>query len=416
MKKIAFFGWEPESNFNAIIPILKKILEKKVSIYYFGFKKYKKAVEQLGIKFYEYPDIEEFFNWVNSDYVSVLKVKEIIKKDIEFNERLLYMFKKIAEYNYNDILQINPDAIFRDYSAINGKIISDRIGKKSVGINCLITLLNDKVKKDPIKLYGLFNSIDFGKVDKIEDSNFYNEIIKGYLEISKKLNIPYINPVGIVDGEDNINICFGGNLIQPEVKYRDKIYLIAKPILNNMYPDNIEDEKLSAFLDDKKQLIYLATGSMIKAKNNFYNLVINSIKRTNYNLIISIPCLRKPYNVRLPDNVIVRSNVDQQKILKNCDLFITAGGYNSICESINNLVPMLVNPLVNDQTYNAYKVESLGIGKIVDGENLSKNEFINYVNDLINNPNYKENLKKIKKNFEKSLDIDQVLDYVISAI
>ncbi|WP_160675913.1 glycosyltransferase [Clostridium sp. C8-1-8] len=415
-KKVIFFGWQTQSNFNAVFPILEGLLRKNVKIDYFGFKEYKKNVEDLGIEFHEYLNIDEILKWVYESNVKDYEVEEVIKNSCEFKERLLYMFKEMAEYNYNEILQIKPDIIFRDYSAINGKIVSGMLGKKTVGVNCLITLPNAEVRKNPIKLYGLFNSVNLEKVIPIEGSNFYEEIIKRHIEISKKLGITYINPVSIVDGEDDINICFGGNLVQPEVMGGDKEYLIAKPILKNMYPDGVEDERINEFLHSDKKLIYLATGSMIKAKNSFYNLVINAIKKTDYNLIISIPNIKKSYKVELPKNVVVRSNLNQQEILRRCDLFITAGGYNSICESISNLVPMLVNPLINDQMYNAYKIEELGIGKHINENEISKDEFIQCINELISNKFYKDNLLKVKENFEKSLSIDEILDYVISKI
>lgn len=416
MKKIIFFGWQTPSNFNAISPILEALLKRHIKVDYFGFKEYKKDIEKLGIEFHEYLDIHELLNSTYDNHVKDFTVEEVIKKSSEFNEKLLYMFKKMAEYNYNEVLKINPDIIFRDYSAINGKVIAEKLGKKTVGVNCLITLLNIEVKKNPLKLYSLFNSVNLEKIKGIEKSNFYDEIIKAHVNTSKKLDMPYVNPVSIVDGEDDINICFGGNLIQPEAKFKDKEYLIAKPILRNMNPEAITDEKINEFLKSNKKLIYMATGSMIKAKNSFYNLVINAIKRTEYNLIVSIPNLKKNINIEFPENVAVRSNVNQQKILSKCDLFITAGGYNSICEAINNLVPMLVNPLVNDQTYNAYKVESLGIGRTIDENKMCKEEFGELIDDLISNRSYKNNLLKVKDNFEKSPDIDEILDYIISKI
>lgn len=415
MKKAVFFGWEPKSNFNAMIPILQGLLKKHIEVYYFGFKKYKKFIEDFGIKFYEYPSIDKFLKWIYSVHANKFTVQEVVENSIEFNRRLLCMYKKIAEYNYDDIININPDIIIRDYSALNGKIIAKALCKKSIGINCLITMLNEDVKKNPVKLYGLFNSVQLEKIKGIEEnSNFYEEIIKGHITTSKELEIPYFNPVSIVDGEDDINICFGGSMMQPKKHYEKKEYLIAKPMLNNVYSNIKEDKKISEFLNSNKKLIYVSTGTTIRAKNDFYNLVINSLKRTEYNVIISIPNLKKDIKKEFPKNVVVKSLVDQQKILKKSSLFITAGGYNSICESINNLVPMFINPLVNDQIYNAYKVKSLGIGKVIDKRNRVKENFIENVKELIFDKKYKENLKRVKENFEASKNIDEILEYIIS--
>merc|ERR1711937_298972 len=67
-------------------------------------------------------------------------------------------------------------------------------------------------------------------------------------------------------------------------------------------------------------------------------------------------------DILLPSNFIVRRRCPQQDVLKVADAFITHGGANSMMESINAGVPMLVLPYFADQYDNAKMVSEQGVG------------------------------------------------------
>ncbi|PJI07960.1 hypothetical protein CUB90_08800 [Clostridium sp. CT7] len=414
LKKIVFFGWKAKSNFNESLSILENIIRNDVRVYYFGFEEYRQAIENMGIKFFQYKDIRKNLEDIyKNETRPKFTVEDIVNRSSVFNRKLLEMFKEMAEYDLEKVKMILPNIIFRDNAAVNGKIVASKLKKRTVGINCLITMLNEDVKSDPVKLFGLFNSVDFTKVKGIKESGFYSRIINRHIKNSEELEVPYINPVHVVDGEDDINISFGGSLIQPDGKFNNKEYIVAKPLLRNMCQDLGHDVRLQEFIDSKEKLIYFATGSTIRASNKFYNIVINTVRRTNYNLIISVPNLSNNYNKKFPQNVLVRDMINQQKILERADLFITAGGYNSVCEAVHNLVPMMVRPIINDQAVNAYKIKELGIGEVIKTDDIDKESLLNYINILINDQMYKSNLQKVKRNFQKSKDIEKILNDIL---
>ena len=65
------------------------------------------------------------------------------------------------------------------------------------------------------------------------------------------------------------------------------------------------------------------------------------------------------------DNFIIRPFVNQGEILKHADLFITAGGMNSIHEALYYGVPCLMCPQREEQRLNAGQFEALGFGRIL---------------------------------------------------
>lgn len=66
-----------------------------------------------------------------------------------------------------------------------------------------------------------------------------------------------------------------------------------------------------------------------------------------------------------PDNFIVRPFVNQNEILRHADLFITAGGVNSIHEALYFGVPCLLCPQQGEQLLNARQFQRLGFGRIL---------------------------------------------------
>lgn len=68
---------------------------------------------------------------------------------------------------------------------------------------------------------------------------------------------------------------------------------------------------------------------------------------------------------QFPRNFIVRPFVDQSAVLGQADLFITAGGVNSIHEALYFGVPCLLCPQQGEQLVNARQFERLGFGRIL---------------------------------------------------
>lgn len=66
-----------------------------------------------------------------------------------------------------------------------------------------------------------------------------------------------------------------------------------------------------------------------------------------------------------PENFIVRPFVNQNEILRHADLFITAGGVNSIHEALYFGVPCLLCPQQGEQLLNARQFQRLGFGRIL---------------------------------------------------
>lgn len=68
------------------------------------------------------------------------------------------------------------------------------------------------------------------------------------------------------------------------------------------------------------------------------------------------------FGERVPENVVVARSVDQPKVLRRANAFLTHCGQNSACEAVLAAVPVITAPFFGDQILNALRFEELGCG------------------------------------------------------
>ncbi|KAJ8918828.1 hypothetical protein NQ315_011114 [Exocentrus adspersus] len=97
-----------------------------------------------------------------------------------------------------------------------------------------------------------------------------------------------------------------------------------------------------------------------------------------------------------PDNVKISKWFPQQDILAhpNIKLFITHGGLLSTTETIYHGVPILAFPLLGDQKMNAARAEMNGYCITMQFSELTEEKVTDALNKLLNNPQYRENVKR----------------------
>ncbi|KAK5638203.1 hypothetical protein RI129_012498 [Pyrocoelia pectoralis] len=147
---------------------------------------------------------------------------------------------------------------------------------------------------------------------------------------------------------------------------------------------------------DSKEFIYFSLGLNVRSDLlplSTLEIFVNTFAELPYTVLWKFEGAL-PYQ---PDNVISSKLLPQQHILKhpNIKLFITQGGQQSLEEAIFAHVPMIGVPFYADQPYNVKKIARKGIGLEINPKHLEKEHLKDAILEVINNPRYKDNVRKL---------------------
>merc|ERR1712136_493536 len=155
---------------------------------------------------------------------------------------------------------------------------------------------------------------------------------------------------------------------------------------------------LEAFVGEHKPgFIMFAVGSAIQMSDmpdDMLNSIIETFARLPQRVIWQ---WKGDHNITLPDNVMTLGWLPQQDLLghKNCRLFLTHGGLNSLMESVYHGVPILGLPFGHDQNMNLARAKKDGYGLMLRWKDVSHDTLSNSLTELLNNPKYSETIDRL---------------------
>lgn len=301
------------------------------------------------------------------------------KKDMRFdifqNKDFLKKIYFIESNGFKRNVLENLKILIKDIYALNliKKILKEEKLDMLIGMGGYIsglTLLtaNSSVKKiihEQNKVMGLANKVVLNKVDKIL-LTFHISLKDKYLKKTKVVSSPCLFKKSLINKEDNnILITSGSNG--------------AKEI-NDLAVKLINDGSLS------KYNVTLVTG-----KKYYDETKSRVVKNENINIYSFV------------DNLY--------EYINKASVIISRAGSSTIFESISSeTIPLLLpssNVTNNHQYYNALEIETMGIGEIIDSDNV-----IRKLNKVINNKyEYLKNIRKYKKKYRLE-DIIKVIEEV----
>ncbi len=108
------------------------------------------------------------------------------------------------------------------------------------------------------------------------------------------------------------------------------------------------------------KVIYLSLGSLGCMDVGLMQRLIDALGTTPHRVVVSMGPLKD--QMRLGERMYGEEFLPQPSILPQCDLLITHGGNNTICEGFTFGLPMIGLPLFWDQYDNAQRLEETGFG------------------------------------------------------
>jgi MGT family glycosyltransferase len=109
------------------------------------------------------------------------------------------------------------------------------------------------------------------------------------------------------------------------------------------------------------KVVYLSLGSLGCMDVALMQRLIDAMAETEHRTIVSMGPLKD--QMKLGPNMYGEQFLPQPSILPQCDLLITHGGNNTVCEGFHFGLPMIGLPLFWDQYDNAQRLSETGFGR-----------------------------------------------------
>jgi MGT family glycosyltransferase len=153
-------------------------------------------------------------------------------------------------------------------------------------------------------------------------------------------------------------------------------------------------------------LIYISLGTIFNNDPQFYHICVDAFTNCPYNVLISIgKAMDSKVFGKTPENIRIRSHVNQISVLQHAEVFVSHGGMNSVNESMYYGVPMVLFPAVQEQLVNSLRVQQLGAGKVMKRIDLTKEALHRVVTGILQNPSFKKNATEVQKSLQEAAGI-----------
>lgn len=174
---------------------------------------------------------------------------------------------------------------------------------------------------------------------------------------------------------------------------------------------NIETEEPK----DERRMVYISLGTILNKNNKFYQNCIKALREGNVKVIMSVGEKTDISDLgKIPNNFQIKHKVDQIKVLKNSDVFLTHCGMNSVNESLYYGVPMVLFPQHSEQGLVAKRTAELGAGLMLKGN--KPNHIKAAIEQILNDDTYKENANEIATSFKVAGGAKKAADTILMVL
>ncbi|MHC4174254.1 MAG: glycosyltransferase [Planctomycetota bacterium] len=152
-------------------------------------------------------------------------------------------------------------------------------------------------------------------------------------------------------------------------------------------------------LDDPRPVILVNQGTIAKDLND---LVVPTIAglRSERMLVVAVPVEEGQLGER-PENTRTEPFIPFGHLLPYVDVMVTNGGYGGTQRALAQGIPLVVSGETDDKMEVAARVEWSGAGINLRKKRPSADEIRNAVKEVLANPTYRENAKRIQADFAK---------------
>jgi zeaxanthin glucosyltransferase len=153
----------------------------------------------------------------------------------------------------------------------------------------------------------------------------------------------------------------------------------------------------------EEPIVYASMGTVQVGNSNVLRTIAAAVsKHKGLQLVLSIGNVLSPEQIGpVPNNAIVVNNAPQLELLKKASVCITHAGFNTVPEALTQGVPQIAIPVTNDQPGVAARVAHKKTGKTTSLDGLDATNLSALLDEVVNNPVYRDNTRSIQKAIAK---------------
>lgn len=387
MSKIVFFCIPAYGHTNPTIPVVQELTKRGHEVWYYSFNIFKERIQSAGAKFIscdEYlPELRpEDEKKIGKDFAALIEM--VVDTTISLDNKVC-----------SELQEFKPDCIVSDSICFWGKLFAAKLNIQYI---CSTT------------------TFAFNKYTAKLIKRGIGEIIRaitGMPRINKKMELLKANGykvknfISIIQNDNDTNtIVYTSNEFQPMCETFSDKYAFVGPSVTDVGAEELRHER---------RTVYISLGTVLNKNNSFYLNCIKALKDCDLDVIMSVGEKTEISDLgEIPANFEVKDKVDQIKVLKKSDVFLTHCGMNSVNESLYYGVPMILFPQHSEQALVARRTATLGAGFMLKKD---KPDYIkNAVEQILNDDTYKENANKISKSFKVAGGSIKAADFILIVI
>ena len=164
-------------------------------------------------------------------------------------------------------------------------------------------------------------------------------------------------------------------------------------------------------------IVYASMGTVQVGNQDVFNAIAAAVsKHKGLQLVLAIGNVLHPEQIgRVPNNAIVVNNAPQLELLKKASVCITHAGFNTALEALTQGVPQIAIPVTNDQPGVAARIADKKTGKTTSLDGLDASNLSALVDEVFNNPIYRDNSRSIQKAIAKKNGLSVAADLLEQA-
>jgi MGT family glycosyltransferase len=219
--------------------------------------------------------------------------------------------------------------------------------------------------------------------------------------LRRKYRVSGTSIMGLMFGSSDLNIVYTSREFQPRAETFDDTFLFVGPSVGARTEVDASASEEWVPVKPAAKVIYISLGTLFNADEAFYRACFAAFGDTHHNVVMSIGAAVSAARLGpAPANIEVRPWVAQLSVLRHTSVFVSHGGMNSVGESLQNGVPLVVVPQMGEQELVAGQVERLGAGLHVAKERATAERLRQAVDRVLADSTYRERATCLGRSFE----------------